>query len=101
MIEGTLSSYGGSTRQAIDSRRTWEFLNQRGKLNVRYGRGKVILNIQEEAMSFKLWMKKVDVFVEMLAGCSVYDLPDCLFRDWYEDGVTPEEAAARAVEEVV
>lgn len=50
-------------------------------------------------MNFKQWMKRVDDLVWQQAGCSVHDLPDCLFRDWHEDGVTPEEAAERAVEE--
>ena len=50
-------------------------------------------------MSFKQWMQDVNDHVWRQAGCSVYDLPDCLFRDWYEDELTPVEAAARAVEE--
>ena len=48
MVEGTLSSYGGGTQEAEDSRRTQEFLNRRGKLNIKYARGKVILSIEEE-----------------------------------------------------
>ena len=50
-------------------------------------------------MSFAQWMDEVDTFVWMLAGCSIYDLPGCNLRDWYEDELTPNEAATRAVVE--
>jgi len=50
-------------------------------------------------MSFDQWMKEVDDRVYMLAGCSVYDLPDYLCRDWYDDGMTPSEAAVWAIKE--
>lgn len=50
-------------------------------------------------MTFDQWMRQVDEIVWEQAGCGINDLPDCLFKDWYEDRVSPEEAAARAVEE--
>jgi len=43
MIEGTLSSYGGSSQEAEDSRRTQEFLNRRGRFRVRHESGKVVI----------------------------------------------------------
>ena len=52
-------------------------------------------------MSFKKWMKLVDMLVWKMVGCSVYDLPDQLFLNWYEDGITPTEAAARVVQEAL
>ncbi len=43
MIEGTLSSYGGSSQEAKDSRRTQGFLNRRGRFRVRREPGKVVI----------------------------------------------------------
>ncbi len=47
--------------------------------------------------TFKEWMAEVDEQVQVLACVSVYDLPDCLFRDWYDDELTPRQAARRAI----
>lgn len=51
----------------------------------------------EDRSSFDEWMKRVDALVQHAAGISVYDLPDCLYRDWYEDRLRPIRAAARAL----
>jgi hypothetical protein len=48
-------------------------------------------------MDFPAWMRAVDAQVEALAGCNIYDLPDCRYRDWYDDGLTPYQAARRAI----
>jgi len=50
-------------------------------------------------MTFAYWMKLVDNLVWTQVGCSVRDLPDCNFRIWYDDELTPEEAAERAIKE--
>ena len=42
-------------------------------------------------------MKDVDSAVGAICGLSVYDLPDCCFRDWYDDGVSAVGAARRAI----
>lgn len=47
--------------------------------------------------TFEAWMEAVDEQVEALAGCSVHDLPDCPFRDWYDAGLSPRDAALRAI----
>lgn len=44
-------------------------------------------------LTFKQWMAQVNREVSRIAGLSVYDLADQPFRDWYEDGLTPAEAA--------
>lgn len=44
-------------------------------------------------MTFAQWMRAVDEAVYATAGVSVHDLADQPFRDWYEDGLTPQEAA--------
>jgi hypothetical protein len=54
----------------------------------------------EEAIldsAFKLWMEQVDRVVDALSGVSVHDLPDCLYRDWFDDNVHAETAARRAL----
>jgi len=48
-------------------------------------------------MTFEQWMKRVNVAVMGRVGCSVYDLPDCSFRDWFDDGLTPAEGAGEAL----
>ena len=51
------------------------------------------------ALAFEEWMRKVDIWVGVIAGLSVYDLDDCLFADWFEDGVPVRTAARRAIRE--
>jgi len=47
--------------------------------------------------TFDEWMDRVDSVVWRAAGCSVHDLPDCNYRDWYDERLRPVRAAARAV----
>jgi hypothetical protein len=49
--------------------------------------------------SFDSWFAKVDANVSATVGLSVSDLPDCPFRDWFEDGISPSEAAEMTLEE--
>ena len=48
-------------------------------------------------MNFEQWLAAVDQAVFGLAFCSVHDLSDQPFRDWFEDEVTPQEAAELAL----
>ena len=48
-------------------------------------------------MTYAQWMDKVDGYIWAIVGCSVYDLPDCSFRDWYDDGMAPNRAARYAL----
>lgn len=48
-------------------------------------------------MTFEQWLNKVDAAVESRTGLSRDDLPDCPYRDWYDDGVSPSAAASRAI----
>jgi hypothetical protein len=47
--------------------------------------------------SFDMWFRAVDAIVLAKAGVSVNDLPDCCFIDWFDDGMKPAAAAARAL----
>ena len=47
---------------------------------------------------FERWMNEVDGWVFDLSGVSVHDLSDCCFRDWYNDEVSAEGAAIRALQ---
>lgn len=49
-------------------------------------------------LTFEEWMKAVDIIVMSISGVGVYDLPDCTYRDWYDDECTPREAAEWALE---
>lgn len=48
---------------------------------------------------FATWMQAVDNEVWALVGVSVHDLPDCLYRDWYDDSTNPKIAAKRAIKQ--
>ena len=53
-------------------------------------------------MTFEAWMAKADVVClaisgEYSSGLSIHDLPDCPFRDWFDEGVSPKSAAHRAI----
>jgi hypothetical protein len=49
--------------------------------------------------TFGKWMRAVDVAVMRVIGLSIHDLADQPFRDWYEDGITPTQAARLALED--
>ena len=47
--------------------------------------------------TFEVWIKEVDAHIVKKVGLYHDDLPDCLYHDWYEDGVSPSSAASRAI----
>jgi len=49
--------------------------------------------------SFPSWCAQVDKRISDLCGLGLDDLPDCLYRDWYDAGVSPASAARRAVKQ--
>jgi len=51
--------------------------------------------------AFTHWFKLVNGEVEARIGLSVHDIADQPYRDWFDDGVEPHEAADMAVEEVI
>jgi len=52
---------------------------------------------QAQADTFAEWLRQVDAACERIAGVSVHDLADCCFADWHDDGITPTQAARRAL----
>lgn len=48
-------------------------------------------------VSFEAWMLAVDKLLRLLVGVTSEDLPDCCYRDWYDDGVSAKSAARRAL----
>ena len=50
-------------------------------------------------MEFDAWMQDVDDCVKEQSGLDIRDLPDCLYQDWFDEGVEPEDAARKALEE--
>jgi hypothetical protein len=49
------------------------------------------------SMTFAQWLSAVDAWLLARIGMVSADLPDCCYRDWFEDGVTPRQAASRAL----
>lgn len=45
---------------------------------------------------FDDWMERVDYFLKALCGLCHRDLPDVCYRDWFDDGLSPKNAASRA-----
>jgi hypothetical protein len=46
---------------------------------------------------FGEWMRRVDEIIYNRCYVGAEDLPDCTYRDWYDDGMTPKKAAGRAI----
>lgn len=49
--------------------------------------------------NFEAWMSRVDSVLERRIGLSSQDLSDCCYRDWYDCGMTPSEAATEVLQE--
>lgn len=47
--------------------------------------------------TFEAWFAAVEKAVQAKTGLSLQDLPDCCYRDWYEDGMSAKTAASKAV----
>ena len=47
--------------------------------------------------TYAQWMAEVNAAIEKKYGLSSDDLPDCTYRDWYEEGATAKQAAGRAI----
>lgn len=48
-------------------------------------------------MTFEEWKVSVNFWVRRDHGLDLDDLPDCPYRDWYDDGISPLTAAKRAI----
>lgn len=49
--------------------------------------------------SFMQWMKDCDKYLSRFIPLSIHDLPDASWRDYYEDGMSPEDAVQCANED--
>ena len=49
-------------------------------------------------LTFEKWMSKVDAAISQICGLTSEDLADQCYRDWYEDEMSPSEAASEALE---
>ncbi len=45
-------------------------------------------------MTFDQWMEQVDRCCQLDFGLSIHDLPDMLFRDAYDSGLSPQDFMA-------
>lgn len=52
----------------------------------------------KKKLTFEEWEKEVDKIVIRRTGCSLYDLPDCPTRYWYENDESPSSAASLAIQ---
>lgn len=50
-------------------------------------------------LTFDQWKIAVDRELLRRCGMTSDDLPDCCYHDWWQDGVNPTTAAARAIKQ--
>lgn len=55
--------------------------------------------MMKNSKQFNIWMDEVDQAVLDIAGCSVHDLPDYLFRDAFQDGESPRHVACELLQQ--
>ena len=48
-------------------------------------------------LTWHQWMDKVDAIIWKRLGCGAMDLDDFCYRDWYDSGASPAEAARAAI----
>lgn len=51
-----------------------------------------------DSEEFKTWLKEVDRLITNEFGIGVFDLPDRLWRDMFDSGMSAEEAAQDTIE---
>jgi hypothetical protein len=49
--------------------------------------------------AFRAWLKEADEVCVDIAGVGIHDIADQPFRDWFADGLSPEEAVQLALED--
>ena len=59
--------------------------------------GENIMATTEKFSSFTQWMRDVDALICKRTGVFADDLPDCCYRQWYDDGYTVKHAASAAI----
>lgn len=50
-----------------------------------------------QRLTFAEWLRKIDAILASRLGMTHEDLPDCCYRDWYDDGISPSRAAGLAI----
>ena len=50
-------------------------------------------------LTFESWLARVDAIITNTVGIGMDDLQDMCYRDMYDDGYSPKEAAKETLEE--
>lgn len=49
-------------------------------------------------IKFQVWMLSVNKLIaQQLGGFTSEDIPDCPYSEWFEDEITPQRAAFKAI----
>lgn len=51
-----------------------------------------------QTMDFEQWKKEVNKIVGNRLGVGCDDMPDVTYYDWFEDGMSPSDAADEAID---
>lgn len=51
----------------------------------------------DDQRGYDNWKRNVDLLVEQKLGIDTESLPDAPYWDWFQDGMTSKQAAARAI----
>jgi hypothetical protein len=50
-----------------------------------------------EDQEYELWLEQVNRLIEIVVGLGLSDLKDNPYRDWFDEGMSANEAAKKAV----
>lgn len=90
------SNYASVYRRGLNANDTWLWIEDAsGK--VTHGTAKESFRYKEQAGSFEDWMRQVDREMIRVSGIGHMDIGDQLWHDWYDDGISPKEAAEDAL----
>lgn len=57
-------------------------------------------NATEWEAGFNPWFAKVDKIITDTTGLTAHDWPDQCYSEWFDDGMSPEEAAREALDNI-
>jgi hypothetical protein len=59
-----------------------------------------LATLQDWEARFSPWFEKVDAIITATTGLGALDWTDQTYSEWFDDGMTPEEAAKEALENI-
>src|SRR5690606_3036614 len=70
----------------------WEFVTRLAQVQTPSG----MSEYEKNSLDYNMWMAQVKSILENSEIMSISNLPDMPWRQWYNDGLSPEDAVAQA-----